>query len=381
MSNQEFFEIPDIQELGDLAYKCNRIACGMCTINCSSFARFRVEPYSARGRMRIIRHLATNRLNIDKLNAEAIYRCTLCKFCDTQCLLGPTETLLKLRILLVEAGKVPKEVAEFLRNLSKFGNPWGKNSRKGNEWADSKHYNGNEYLIFSGSIAPFDDRTVNILKALKEVCDIVGVDYGVLREECNDGNEALMLGELGLFEEFANRNAETFEKLGVGKIVTPDPHAFNVLVNYYPLVFKTNYIVQHHTQFLASLVKNGDLKLGKLDARVTYHDPCFLGRWNNVYNEPRDVLKSIPNLDLVEMPRNKADALCCGGGAGNFYFDYLGGKDSPARQRVREASKVGEILVTACPACLMMLETAARDEGVDLVVKDVAEILLEALKR
>lgn len=125
------------------------------------------------------------------------------------------------------------------------------------------------------------------------------------------------------------------------------------------------------------MIRNRKLNLGRINAKVTYHDPCFLSRWNGIYNEPRKILRSIPGLIFVEMLRSRKDTFCCGGGSGNFYTDYLGGKDSPAKTRVKDAAKVADVLVTACPVCLMMLDDAAKEESIE--VKDVAEILLESL--
>ncbi len=187
------------------------------------------------------------------------------------------------------------------------------------------------------------------------------------------------MGEDGLFELLAETNIKQFSEMKVKKIITLSPHSYNAIRNRYP-DFGGNFEVFHYTQFLDNLIRKGKLQPAKdVKARITYHDPCFLGRWNQEYNAPRKVLKSLNGVQLIEMDRNKKGSLCCGGGSGHFYTDLLGGsEESPARIRVREAVATGaNILAVACPSCLSMLEDAAKVEGLEatLAVKDIAEIV------
>ena len=216
-----------------------------------------------------------------------------------------------------------------------------------------------------------------------DVLTKAGLSFGILgdEEEC-DGNEVNMLGEAGLFDMLVEKNVGKFKDLGVKKIVTLSPHAYNAFKNDYPKDFE----VFHYTQLLRDLIKDGRLDVSDgFDAKITYHDPCFLGRHNDEYDAPREVLNSIPGVELIEMERNRENAFCCGGGGGNFYTDFLGGgEDSPARIRVREAYDTGaEILAVACPVCLTMLYDAVKVEGLEekLKVKDVSEIVREAQGR
>lgn len=228
-------------------------------------------------------------------------------------------------------------------------------------------------------MASYDTRARKALKALMELLEIGDVDFGVMEDERCEGNEVLVMGEFGLFEELAGHNIRKFREYGVGRILTPDPHAYNAFRNYYPRL-GGEFEVIHHSQLILALMMNGNLKPSGLDGKATYHDPCFLGRWNGIYSEPRRILEMIPGLRFVEMRRNRNNAFCCGGGSGNFYTDYLGGRNSPARIRVIEASEIADILVTSCPACLMMLEDAKKSEGLDIEIKDLAEVVLECLK-
>ena len=207
-----------------------------------------------------------------------------------------------------------------------------------------------------------------------------GLSFGILgsNENC-DGNEVNMLGERGLFELLAKENIDKFEKLGVKKIVTLSPHAYNAIKNEYPQ-YSASFEVYHYVQVLREIIGNGEIDVSKgLDSRVTYHDPCFLGRYNGEYDAPREILKSIPGIELVEMERNRENSFCCGGGSGSFYTDFFGSiENSPARIRIREAHDTGaDILAVACPACMIMLEDALKVEGLEenLKVMDISEIV------
>jgi Fe-S oxidoreductase len=186
------------------------------------------------------------------------------------------------------------------------------------------------------------------------------------------------LGESGLFELLASQNIQAFQDLGVKKVITLDPHAFNAFKNDYPGL-GGRFEVYHYTQVLAPLIQSGKVPLKDSPLTVTYHDPCYLGRHNKEYQAPRSILKAIPGLELVEMERNGENAFCCGGGGGNFFTDILGGgEESPARLRVREALETGAgIIAVACPQCAKMLEDAVKSEELDerLKVMDVAEIV------
>jgi len=210
-----------------------------------------------------------------------------------------------------------------------------------------------------------------------------GVAVGVLgADEISDGNEVDMLGEDGLLEDLAKKNIARFSRLGVKNIITLSPHSYNVFKNKYP-AFGGDYTVYHYTQILADLIKKGRLKPPETpENKITFHDPCFLGRWNHEYEAPRTIIRSFKTLEFKEMDRNKQGALCCGGGAGNFFTDFLGGsEESPARIRIREAVDTkADILAVACPNCLTMLEDAVKAEGVEdkIVVKDVSELFFAA---
>lgn len=209
----------------------------------------------------------------------------------------------------------------------------------------------------------------------------LGVSFGILGEGENcDGNEARSLGEKGVFQSLAEQNTQSFQQLGVKKVITLSPHAYHAFKNDYPKD-PYSFEVFHYTQILAMQAKRSSGLPSPSSLRVTYHDPCYLGRHNQEYQAPRRVLKSIPGLQLLEMGRIKENAFCCGGGGGNFFTDLLGsGPESPARARVHEAADTGaSVLAVACPNCAKMLEDAAKAENLDqrISVKEISEIIQE----
>jgi Fe-S oxidoreductase len=317
-----------------------------------------------------------------------LYACTNCNNCVQSCKFPFNKDIVNMidaaREDMVADGLVMPKVARFFQNIEAYGNPYRELKENRGRWADGtgvEPYNGQEYLFYVGCVGSFDERGQKAAKALGELLLKAGVSFGILGtdEEC-DGNEVHIMGESRIFEMLRDKNAELFRKSGVKKIITLSPHSLNVFRNEYPEGFE----VFHYTSVLGGLIEKGNLKPStKLNIKVTYHDPCFLGRHAGEYEAPRQTLEAIPGLELVEMERNRENAFCCGGGSGNFYTDFFGGgANSPARIRVREAAETGaEIIAVACPACAVMLGEAVKDEGLaeKIAVKDVAEILRESV--
>jgi Fe-S oxidoreductase len=288
---------------------------------------------------------------------------------------------------MVEKGRIPPRVAHFFEAIYGYGNPLKLLRSDRAAWANgTKMYTpGDEYLLYVGCLGSYDENGQRMARSLVDVFDAAGVSFGILGsdEECC-GNEVYMLGEMGLFQSLAEKNNQKFKELGVKKIVAICPHGYNAMKNRYPAL-GASFEVYHYTQLLADLVKENKVKLSQNKAKVTYQDPCFLGRYNKIYEEPRQILRSIPGLELMEMEKNRADAFCCGGGSGNFIMDLLaGGEESPARVRVREAYTTGaDTLAVACPSCLIMFTDAVKAEDLDdkLAVKDISQIMKESLHK
>jgi len=319
-----------------------------------------------------------------------MFSCTACKNCEVKCPLRFNVDILNMITAakgeMVERGMIPAGVKEFLENIQLHGNPYGMAKAKRGEWLEGTGilpYQGQDYLYYVGCVGSYDTRAQEATKALGAVLQKAGVSFGVLgKEEHCDGNEVSMMGEKGLFEMVAEKNIAQFKELGVRGIITLSPHAYNAIKNIYPW-YGGNFEVLHQTQVLRNLIRDNRLDISTgFNARVTFHDPCFLGRWNSEYEAPRAILRAVPGITLLEMEKNRDSALCCGGGGGNFYIDFLGGSaDSPARRRVREAYETSaNVLAVACPTCLTMLEDAVKSEELEgkLVVKDISEIAAEA---
>jgi Fe-S oxidoreductase len=319
--------------------------------------------------------------------AEILFSCTTCKSCIQSCKFSFNEDIVDILITareeMVENGLVLPKVAHFFRNIEDYGNPYRELRQDRNKWAEDIEippYNDQEYLLYTGCVGSYDERGQKVSRALGKLLLSAGVSFGTLgaEEEC-EGNEVRILGEKRIFQELVDRNTRLFEKSGVKKIITLSPHSYNAFKNYYPDGFE----VYHYTQLLSQLIADGSLRFStKTNMKVTYHDPCFLGRHNDEYEAPRYILQSIPGVELIEMDRNRENSFCCGGGSANFYIDFFGGgESSPSRIRVREALKTGvNMLAVACPTCAMMLEEAVKNEGINeqqLVIKDISEILLE----
>jgi len=349
-----------------------------------------MESYSPGGRLWLIRAWLNDELQWSENLAKIVYSCVSCKNCVEKCPLSFNDDIVNMVVAakteMVEMGTLPKPVKTFLQNVQLYGNPYGISAKKRADWMEGLKippYKGQEFLYYVGCEGSFDNRAQSAARATAKLLLKSGVSFGVLGvDEISDGNEVEMLGEDGLLEDLATKNIQQFSDLAVKNIITLSPHSYNVFKNRYP-DFDGRFNVFHYTQILSELIKTGKLSAPETsEMRITFHDPCFLGRWNQEYDAPRKVLRAMKGVDLVEMERNKKGSLCCGGGAGNFLTDFLGGSDeSPARIRAREARDVkADILAVACPNCLTMLEDAVKVEGLEdeIKVMDISEIFYQA---
>ena len=381
-----------MQAYAQQIHRCFR--CGYCKFpsdftdfNCPSYSRFRLETYSTGGRLWLIWAWLKKEIEWSEHFAEIVFSCATCRNCVEQCPMKFSDDIVdwivSARSDMVEKSLVLPEIRDFLNNISKHGNPWGTARSKRDAWAEGirRYKLGDEYLFYVGCVGSYEERGQRMAKNFAELLDKAEVSFGILgaEEDC-DGNEAYTLGEMGLFQELAKKNVQKFKELGVKKVVTLSPHAYNSMKNKYPRF--GDFQVFHYTQLLLEMIQQGKIGLSELKAKVTYHDPCFLGRYNGIYDISREILKSIPGIELTEMERTRENSFCCGGGSGNFVTDLLGrSEESPSRIRVREAHGAGaEILVVACPSCMMMLDDAVKDEGLEgeLTVKDIAELVKES---
>jgi heterodisulfide reductase subunit D len=241
-----------------------------------------------------------------------------------------------------------------------------------------------EYLFWVGSAGAFDDRYKKVSQAFVKILTYLNIDYAVLGvEESSSGDIARRAGNEMLYQMQAMTNIDIFNGYEVKKILTCDPHAYNTFKNEYP-DFEGNYEVVHHSQFLIQLIENGTLKLDKnvlKGQKVTFHDPCYLGRANGEYEAPREVLKAL-GVDIVEMPRNKSFALCCGAGGGQMFKEAEKGDKEVFIERIEEALTLNpDVVATACPYCMVMMTDGLKyKDKIDSIKNyDIAELIVESL--
>ena len=300
--------------------------------------------------------------------------------------------VIQMRRWLVGQGAVDRTVQDMLANLTRYGNSFGKSDRMRAKWTQALGWKIKdarkepvEYLWFVGDYASFDPRVENITRLTANLFQRAGLDFGLLYEgERNAGNDVRRVGEEGLFEMLRDRNLQSLAKAKFKAIVTTDPHTYNTLKNEYPWDGQAVEVL-HYTELLERLVVDGRLPLKKqLGTRVTYHDPCYLGRYNGVYEPPRRLLRAL-GCQVHEMPRNRARSYCCGAGGGRIWMeDAPGIKERPAESRIREAAALADVdaLVVACPKDIAMFRDAIKTTGNEakLTVKDIAELVWEAVE-
>jgi Fe-S oxidoreductase len=366
------------------------IQCGKCTGGC---------PVARKTALNI-RSMIYHMLVEPEMDADAhpeLWDCTCCFTCVERCLkdVEPAELVIALRGQLVESGRIPDTIGTALMAIFRQGNPVGIAREDRAAWAGGLEIkaaqDGCETLYLVGCIPSYDQRAQPVARALAGALTAAGVDFGTLgTEESCCGNEVRRMGESGLFEMLVEENGELIHSTGVSRIVTTSPHCFNTFKNEYGL---DGIEVLHYTQFITELIEEGKLKLSepppsKRGGReggltVTYHDPCFLGKQNHVFDEPRAILRAIPGVKLVEMDRNRERSLCCEGGGGRMWSEGTNLEERLAFQRVQEAADTGaEILAVACPFCLLTLEDAVKVQGLEerLKVMDIMELVDLALE-
>jgi Fe-S oxidoreductase len=358
------------------------IQCGRCSAGC---------PISLTSPLNI-RRIIYEVLVRDKLDIRErpeIWDCTTCTTCTLRCPKGldPALILIGMRRVLTEGGRVKPTIRDALESTFKFGNPWGRGKAKRSDWAqglnvkDLTEGDQAEILYFVGCTPAYDDRVQAVAQAMVKVFQKAGVDFGTLgNEEICCGSEMRRLGEEGLFEFLVEENLGLFQQHDVKRMVTTSPHCYNSFKNEYEGL---DFEVQHYTQFLADLIEQGKLTFSKeVNRVVTYHDPCFLGKQNQVYDEPRAILQSIPGLQFVEFDRSRERSLCCEGGGGRMWVEASSPGERLAETRVRDALDLGaEVIATACPFCMLTLEDAVKTTGAEeaIEVLDIVELVAQAM--
>jgi Fe-S oxidoreductase len=328
------------------------------------------------------------------IKPESLWPCTTCMACQDVCPVGVEHVpmIVQLRRSLVGQGQLDERLQEAFTNLQRYGNSFGQSERKRAVWTQGLDFKPTdarkqpvEWLWFLGEYACYHPALHKTTRTLARVLQAAEVDYGILYEaERNTGNDARRAGEEGLFELLREKNTAALQKARFNNLFSTDPHVFNTLKNEYPDLNHGRHQVRHYTELLADLLQRGRLKVThELPYRVTYHDPCYLGRYNGVFDAPRKVLKAL-GVDLKEMPRSRRDSFCCGGGGGRVWMEEIGEAHSrPSENRVREAASLEgvQILVVACPKDYVMFADALKTTGLEgrLAVKDLTMLVAEAV--
>ncbi|KLU61269.1 anaerobic glycerol-3-phosphate dehydrogenase subunit C [Peptococcaceae bacterium CEB3] len=374
--------IDELRENGAEAFKfCYQ--CGKCDTVCPWN---RVRNFSMR---KLIRETTFGLIEIER---EELWRCTTCGRCPQECPrdVKQIDNIIALRRFAAGYGVFPgpvKPIRTVSGNLTADGNPFGEERAKRADWAKDLSVKtfeeGMEILYFPGCYLSYDARLKKVAAATVKILNKAGVNFGILgaKENCC-GESIRKTGNESLFKRLARENIKTWIDHGVQKILVSSPHCYHTFKNEYPKEFKVNFEVVHISQYLYELMNEGRLRINKDYAKkVTYHDPCYLGRHNGIYDEPRALLNKIPGLQLDELPESREKSFCCGGGGGRIWIETPK-SERFANLRLEQALAIGaEELVTACPYCITNFEDSRVVLGHDdlIQVKDITEVLQEVV--
>ena len=357
--------------------------CGICDVVCPWN---RVRQFSMR---KIVRQATFGLTDIEQ---EDIWRCTTCGTCPQRCPRGVNqiEAGVSLRRIATEYGVFPKTVTPIVTvsgSLQAEGNPFNMDRSKRADWADGlsvkPFVEGMEILYFPGCYLSYDPRLKKVATATVKILNAAGVDFGILGTEENCCGESIRkTGNEQLFKHLAKENIKNFIDRGVKKILVSSPHCYHTFKNEYP-EFSVNFEIIHITQFLSELMQAGRLKaVREYGKKITYHDPCYLGRHNKIFDAPRDVLNRIPGVEFTEMEERRESSFCCGGGGGRIWMETPKGERF-ADLRLKQAVDVGaEVLVTACPYCITNFtdSSLSLEDGQSIEVKDITEVVQEVVQ-
>ncbi|MFZ0368372.1 MAG: heterodisulfide reductase-related iron-sulfur binding cluster [Halobacillus sp.] len=343
---------------------------------------------------------AVNNKNLigDVITEEELWACTTCRNCEDACpvMNEHVDKIIDLRrYLVLTEGKMDPDGQRAMMNIERQGNPWGLSKKEREDWRSldeeahiptvkelKKSGEEFEYLFWVSSMGSYDNRSQKIAVAFAKLMNKAGIKFAILgNKEQNSGDTARRMGNEFLFQELAEKNMKEFEKNDVKKIITIDPHAYNIFKNEYP-DFGLEAEVYHHTEMLSEWLKEGRLKPeGVVNEKITYHDSCYLGRYNEVYQPPREVLEMIPGVEVVEMKRNRSNGMCCGAGGGMMWMEEKSGNRVNVA-RTEQALEVEPTMISSgCPFCLTMLSdgTKAKEVEEEVSTMDIAEILAKSI--
>ncbi|MCL0049201.1 (Fe-S)-binding protein [Dehalococcoidia bacterium] len=355
--------------------------CGLCSGTC---------PWNLVRSFIVRRIIHQAQLGLVDFESEEVWQCATCGACVKRCPRGVEiiDIMRALRKVIAEVGvaKVPDSLRISVKNISSLGNPQGEAPEKRGDWAKDRDIKifreGTELLYLSCCVPAYDGKIRRIALATTDILNKAGIDFGILAEnESCCGESVRKSGSETVFQSLAESNIETFTKNGVGRIMVSSPHCYHSFKNEYP-EFGGKFEVIHSTQYLGELIKEKKIEFNReLKKKVAYSDPCYLGRHNDIYDAPRDVLKSIPGLELMELPDSREQAICCGGGGGRIWMDTPKGERF-SDLRLEQALEMGaDVLAVACPYCMLNFDdsvlTMSKESLIE--IKDVAELVQEAI--
>jgi Fe-S oxidoreductase len=381
-----FLEVSDaiVASGADTLYWC--MQCGLCTGSCP----WRLVPGHISQAFNIRKVQRLGQLGLEGFESEeVIFACTTCGQCVVRCprQVKIIDNVRGMRSILVGVGTIPASLRSVIGSLHAQGNPWSGEREKRTEWMEglevtafSKH---TDYLLFVCCTSCYDARSRNIARSVVQLLKKAGVSFGVIGvEESCCGESVRRIGDEDLFQKLAQGNISLFKSRGVKKVVTISPHCLYTFRHEYPEL-GGEFEVVHHAQFLAQLLRDRKLKLkGGLGKKIVYHDPCYLGRHNDMYDDPRELLSALAGADFTEMNRIRENSLCCGGGGGRVWME------TPPNERfgdlrVEEAlAKDAQVLATACPYCIVMLDASTKTMGKEerLAIQDISEVLIQCVQ-
>ncbi len=372
--------VDGIKEAGGDALKlCYQ--CGTCEVVC---------PWNRVRRFPVRSIILQAQLGVVPFESEDLWLCATCGRCVERCPRGVKiiDVMRAMRRLLVPDGIVPASIPNLrgvMTSIASVGNPFRQEKNRA-DWSEGlgvkEFTEGTDTLYFPCCFPSYDPRLKKAGRAAANLLNQAGVDFGILgSKECCCGESVRKAGNEDLFKRLARENIKTFIDHGVKRIVVSSPHCYHTFKNDYP-EFRVNFEVLHISQFLFQLLQEGKLKLMKeYQKKVTYHDPCYLGRHNGVYEEPREVLKKVPGLELIEMAESREESLCCGMGGGRIWMETAK-HERFSNLRLEQAIGVGaEVLATSCPYCITQFEDSrlSLQDADAIQIKDVTEILEELI--